>query len=209
MLIPLAKASKGDLPNRAYYVFDQFELIALDKQNTTCDLTANLQFLYRDSTRHLRRKSFKTVSDIPAKEAVTEPIELPVKNTETLVAESSILPAEVPKNEVFILPNIQFKTNSDELLKQAFAPLKELTQYLREHPQLKLNITGHTDNIGSQHANQQLSEQRAASVARFLIKYGIEAHRLFHLGKGESIPIDNNWTVKGRQNNRRVEFSTF
>jgi outer membrane protein OmpA-like peptidoglycan-associated protein len=77
---------------------------------------------------------------------------------------------------------------------------------LEAHPELKLTIEGHTDNVGSAGANQTLSEQRAAAVAQYLeTNYQIAAARLATKGYGASKPVASNDTQDGRQQNRRVE----
>jgi outer membrane protein OmpA-like peptidoglycan-associated protein len=75
------------------------------------------------------------------------------------------------------------------------------------HPEIKvLRVEGHTDNQGSAVVNRTLSEQRAASVVRWLVQHGIDASRLSSQGFGFDRPIDTNDTPEGRKNNRRVEF---
>ena len=71
---------------------------------------------------------------------------------------------------------------------------------------LKIQINGHTDNVGSDENNLILSSNRAKAVQDFLIKNGILASRLSYKGFGETKPIDSNETEWGRQNNRRTEF---
>jgi len=77
---------------------------------------------------------------------------------------------------------------------------------LTQHPDLKLTIEGHTDNVGGDAANQTLSEKRAAAVKQYLVSaYSIDAGRLATKGFGASKPASPNTTPEGRQNNRRVE----
>ncbi|HMU03339.1 MAG TPA: OmpA family protein, partial [Saprospiraceae bacterium] len=71
---------------------------------------------------------------------------------------------------------------------------------------VKILITGHTDNVGNDEANMELSLNRAKSVALALEKSGIDPSRIKYEGKGETIPRDTNDTPQGRQNNRRTEF---
>jgi outer membrane protein OmpA-like peptidoglycan-associated protein len=71
---------------------------------------------------------------------------------------------------------------------------------------LTIEISGHTDNVGSNLYNQQLSEDRAKSVVEYLIDNGIDAGRLTYAGYGEEQPIATNETEEGRQMNRRTEF---
>ena len=76
---------------------------------------------------------------------------------------------------------------------------------LQEHPELKLRIEGHTDDVGQAAANQSLSEKRAAAVKAWLVTQGVEAKRLEAKGFGQTKPVTGNDTPEGRQNNRRVE----
>lgn len=77
---------------------------------------------------------------------------------------------------------------------------------LTEHPELKLSIEGHTDNVGSASANQTLSERRAAAVKDFIVReYKIDLSRLISSGLGASKPCSPSDTAEGRQQNRRVE----
>jgi outer membrane protein OmpA-like peptidoglycan-associated protein len=76
------------------------------------------------------------------------------------------------------------------------------------HPEVKVNITGHTDDVGETAANQTLSEKRAAAVAASLsTDFGIDASRLSTAGKGESEPMAKNDSPEGKAMNRRVEFA--
>jgi outer membrane protein OmpA-like peptidoglycan-associated protein len=77
---------------------------------------------------------------------------------------------------------------------------------MKEHPQVRFSIEGHTDNQGDDIFNMKLSQQRAVSIKESLIKFGISESRLETKGYGESKPIDTNNTPEGRANNRRVEF---
>ena len=78
---------------------------------------------------------------------------------------------------------------------------------MNQHDALVIRITGHTDAVGSDEANQILSEGRANAVRDELIKRGIAAERIEAEGKGESEPIADNATEEGRAKNRRVEFT--
>ena len=101
---------------------------------------------------------------------------------------------------------IYFDTGSDHVRPESSPTLKEIAGMLSEHPELKLEIDGHTDNVGAAAANQTLSEKRAAAVRQVLIdSYGVTGTRLTTKGHGASKPVGTNDTPEGRQNNRRVE----
>ena len=89
---------------------------------------------------------------------------------------------------------------------KSYPLLDEIAQALKDHPTFVVRIEGHTDNVGSDKKNLKLSQDRADAVRDYLIKKGIEPHRLKAIGYGESRPIDDNSTPEGRAVNRRVEF---
>jgi outer membrane protein OmpA-like peptidoglycan-associated protein len=84
--------------------------------------------------------------------------------------------------------------------------LHVILDYLQLHPNLKIRISGHTDNVGSDSFNQELSVKRANAVANYLITNGVLQNRIEHEGFGSSKPISSNKTKAGRLRNRRVEF---
>ncbi len=111
----------------------------------------------------------------------------------------------VKPREKIILNNIQFETAKWELKKDAEMGLNVLTQFLIKNPALRIQINGHTDNIGSGADNLKLSERRAQSVVEYLIRKGIDASRLLYKGYGDAEPIADNQTEEGRAKNRRTE----
>jgi OmpA-OmpF porin, OOP family len=101
---------------------------------------------------------------------------------------------------------IYFDTGSDRIRPESTPTLKEIGTMLKDHPDLKLTIEGHTDNVGSPQSNQALSEKRAAAVRQFLIdSYQVDGARLAAKGVGAGKPAAGNDTAEGRQQNRRVE----
>ena len=101
---------------------------------------------------------------------------------------------------------IYFDTGSDRIRPESTPTLKEIGQMLTEHPDLKLTIEGHTDNVGDAKANLDLSQRRATAVKAYLVaKHGIDASRLNSVGLGDTKPVAKNDTPEGRQQNRRVE----
>ncbi|HEY5958736.1 MAG TPA: OmpA family protein, partial [Polyangiaceae bacterium] len=113
----------------------------------------------------------------------------------------------VVEGEVKILERIEFDTNKATLRPVSDGILKAVAETLTKHDEIKrIQIQGHTDNRGSKALNKALSEKRALSVKKWLIKAGIEESRLESKGFGQEQPIDTNDTDDGRQNNRRVQF---
>lgn len=101
--------------------------------------------------------------------------------------------------------NIFFITGSYEIDTSSFKALNEVIKLLRENPIFKLDIEGNTDNEGTETSNQLLSEQRAKAVYDYLNRKGIPRFRLHAFGYGQTRPVADNRTIKGRALNRRVE----
>lgn len=103
------------------------------------------------------------------------------------------------------LRNIFFETGKAELLAESEYELGRIVELLEKNVELRVEIGGHTDNVGSAEANQKLSEARAKAVYNHLVANGIGAGRLSYKGYGESKPVATNDTPEGRAENRRVE----
>jgi len=111
-----------------------------------------------------------------------------------------------PKAKPIILKNVFFETGSAALQSTSVAELTRLKELLEEHTNMRIQINGHTDNVGADSNNMTLSDQRARAVYDWLVQKGIAASRLQSKGFGETQPIDANDTEDGRQRNRRTEF---
>ena len=101
---------------------------------------------------------------------------------------------------------INFNSNEAKILESSFAELEELLYLLNEFQDLKLEITGHTDNVGSTEDNLLLSKRRAVAVKKYLVDAEVAFKRIDCFGMGESEPIQSNSSEMGRYENRRVEF---
>lgn len=101
---------------------------------------------------------------------------------------------------------INFDFDKDKLRPESEPPLTELAMMMRTYPNMKIDVYGHTDSIGREEYNQDLSERRANTVAKFLQSFDIHPSRIRTFGFGESIPLESNSTPEGRFRNRRVEF---
>lgn len=112
----------------------------------------------------------------------------------------------VKAGEKVVLKNIFFETNSFQLKGESTAELQKLLGLMQKNKNLKIEIGGHTDNVGDDKSNQLLSENRAKSVYEYLTANGILAERLSYKGFGETAPIATNDTEEGRAENRRTEF---
>jgi outer membrane protein OmpA-like peptidoglycan-associated protein len=105
-----------------------------------------------------------------------------------------------------VLKNIFFETNKATLKPESTTELERVATLLKENPGIRLEISGHTDNVGSYRANQKLSEARAKSVVDYLIDQGVDKSRLEYKGYSFTQPVADNNTAEGRAQNRRVEF---
>lgn len=112
---------------------------------------------------------------------------------------------EIRQKIEFAAKNIFFEFASDKILKKSIPSLEEVATVLKENPTLKLTIEAHADNVGSQEGNLLWSDRRAKAVADFFIAKGITADRVTFKGYGDTKPIADNKTAKGRAMNRRVE----
>jgi outer membrane protein OmpA-like peptidoglycan-associated protein len=100
---------------------------------------------------------------------------------------------------------VLFKTGSFELLPGARERLAKVSGIVLAYPSLHLQIEGHTDSVGGDEYNQNLSEKRAGAVRDYLVQQGITANSIEARGFGKTQPIASNDTPEGRQQNRRVE----
>lgn len=106
-----------------------------------------------------------------------------------------------------VYDNLVFLTGTATIKPESFGALDELISVLKQSPNWKLTITGHTDTTGTPNGNLLLSQKRADSVKNYLVQMGIDPSRIITQGKGQTEPIADNKTAEGRERNRRVEFS--
>lgn len=111
--------------------------------------------------------------------------------------------------QVTFASGLLYDFDSDEVLPEAKANLRELAASLGKYPGSNLLILGHTDEVGSSPYNQALSERRAQAAATYLISQGVSSARIAARGMGETEPVATNETEAGRQANRRVEVAIF
>jgi outer membrane protein OmpA-like peptidoglycan-associated protein len=104
------------------------------------------------------------------------------------------------------LTGILFETGKDVIKPSSYAILNNVVKVMNDNPVYNLAINGHTDNVGNEAMNLDLSQRRADAVKKYLVDKGINAARMTSKGFGESMPIADNGTAAGRTKNRRVEF---
>jgi OmpA-OmpF porin, OOP family len=127
-----------------------------------------------------------------------------VKDFEPIVANIELEKAK--EGSIVVLNNIFFDVDKYNLQDRSKSELQKIIRFLTENPQLRIEISGHTDNSGSAVYNRELSEKRARSVFQYLSQNNISPKRLVAKGYGPDQPIALNTTEEGRQLNRRIEF---
>ncbi len=113
----------------------------------------------------------------------------------------------VTLNASVTLKNIQFQFNSYQLEPVSLIELNKLIELMNDNAAIKIQISGHTDNIGNDAANLKLSANRAKAVVDYLVSKGMDAKRLTYKGFGATKPVSDNTTEEGRAINRRTEFT--
>jgi outer membrane protein OmpA-like peptidoglycan-associated protein len=106
-----------------------------------------------------------------------------------------------------VLKNIFYDFDKYDLKDESMAELGKLISFLNKNPKIRIEVGGHTDNVGGKQYNQQLSEKRAKSVYDYLIQKGIASTRLEFKGYGDTKAVADNSTDAGRSQNRRTEFT--
>ncbi len=130
--------------------------------------------------------------------------ELPAETLEP--KEVNLEVKEARQGGSFIIDNILYATNSAEIEADSRIFLESFAQYLKENPNIKIEIQGHTDNVGNPKDNDALSSNRAYSVKSVLEENGVDGKRITAKGYGSNRPIADNKTEAGRAQNRRTEF---
>lgn len=105
--------------------------------------------------------------------------------------------------------NLYYAPRVNEITPKSMRILEKAVGFLKEHPEYKVKITGHTDSVGDEAYNMKLSKERAEDVLKLFNRKGINFNRLEAIGKGESEPIADNETDEGREQNRRIEVELY
>jgi len=105
------------------------------------------------------------------------------------------------------LNNIFFETAKSELKSESYSELNRVIEFLQQNPNVKIELSGHTDNVGNNDFNKSLSQKRADAVMAYLVSKGIDPSRLVAKGYGMEKPVADNTTEQGKAMNRRVEFT--
>jgi outer membrane protein OmpA-like peptidoglycan-associated protein len=116
-----------------------------------------------------------------------------------------LTPLEIGKT--ITLNNVFFVRSKPDLLPESYPEIERLIKVLNDNPAIRIELSGHTDNVGSAALNKELSEKRVASIKNYLVHNGIAESRISGKGYGGSKPIASNNTEETKKLNRRVEFT--
>lgn len=132
--------------------------------------------------------------------------ELERERASSLEQELAALKAKpTPRGMVLTLGDVLFDTNEATLKPGAYPTIERVAEVLKGEPDRRVTIEGHTDSVGAEDYNQQLSQRRAAAVETALLERGVNRSQIVSIGKGETFPVASNDNAGGRQQNRRVE----
>jgi OOP family OmpA-OmpF porin len=148
-----------------------------------------------------------SIKDCPNCPSPTEQPSIPVKKvSDSKKHKASAAVVESKQEDVSIGLNVEFDTAKAFIKEEYHNDIKKVADFMKEHPDTKIVIKGHTDSIGKKSYNMRLSRARAKSLRQYLInKFGIDGSRIATIGYGPNKPIASNDTEEGRQKNRRVE----
>ncbi len=139
-------------------------------------------------------------------ESANEQAALAEHRASTLEQELADLRAKkTERGMVLTLGDVLFDTGLATLKPGAYTTIDRLATVLKQSPDRKVMIEGHTDSVGGDDYNRQLSERRAAAVQTALLERGVTSNQITAVGKGETFPVAGNDNASGRQQNRRVE----
>ena len=194
-------AMPGKVPRFWYRLADTIEadknFEALYIGSFVEDQAATVERIEPDSYR----QSYYFIDDVKLIDLGPRRAKTPVKGTTS----TPLKALELRPNTTFVFKNLLFDRGKADILPYSFKELDSISVYLKNHPNLKISISGHTDNEGTELFNQDLSKRRAVAVVQYFIKNGIKAERMRSAGFGETRHVSNNNTKVSRQLNRRVE----
>ena len=200
---------KGQL-KVADFVTDDAPKVVLKNSKTGETTTLNVNEDDRSFTAVVKKEEANDVLlKVEAKKASfsAAPLRLTTKTSDAVAkVEVELLHDELAAGATYPIPHILFETASDRLDAQSELLIAEFSEFLAASPSLRVEIQGHTDNVGDANANLDLSQRRAKRVAQTITGYGIDASRITSRGYGETKPVASNETEEGRAQNRRTVF---
>jgi outer membrane protein OmpA-like peptidoglycan-associated protein len=166
-------------------------------------LTPFMFLLYESDTVEVKSKSdgYYSYTEILVATCDTCPV---YQHTITMEKKTPLFD-NLKVNDVIKLDRIYFDQSSFILRSESYQQLEDLYKALKENPTIKIEIAGHTDNVGNAKLNKLLSENRAKVIHNYLIGKGIDSQRLSYVGYGQTKPVSPNDTEENKSKNRRVE----
>jgi len=147
-----------------------------------------------------------SIKDCPNCPSPTEQPSIPVKKASDSKKHKASDIVKAKQEDVSIGLNVEFDFNKSFIKEEYHNDIKKVANFMKEHPDTKIVIKGHTDSIGKKSYNMRLSRARAKSLRQYMInKFGIDGSRIATIGYGPNKPIASNDTEEGRQKNRSAE----
>jgi OmpA-OmpF porin, OOP family len=164
------------------------------------------QVLLDARTRAAQRSQLEAARATQQAQAATAQAQAATSQVQQLQQELAALQAkQTDRGLVLTLGDVLFETGKADLRPGALRNLYPLVTFLQKYPERRVVIEGHTDNVGSDAYNLDLSQRRADAVRDFLLQNGVNAAQMSTRGYGKASPVASNNTAEGRQQNRRVE----
>jgi outer membrane protein OmpA-like peptidoglycan-associated protein/tetratricopeptide (TPR) repeat protein len=183
-------------------VLAKLEVIDSDKGEVLATLISDTSGTYK--VRIPKKKPYGIQISAKGYLLFLDIIDLAKEPGDQIIKDFKLQPLEVGAKVV--MKSIFFETGKANLKMESFQQLDNVVMFLKDNSTVKLEISGHTDNVGSKASNMKLSEARARSVVEYMVKQGIDRARLTYKGYGPDQPIAPNNTKEGKAQNRRVEF---
>jgi len=205
-LVDWGLGAKYSLSDNLALRADIRHMILINDTIQNLEATLGISFLFGgEKPAPVVEEAAPVVEPTPAPAPVVKPTPVPVPMPVAPVPAPTVMEKEILEKGRATL-DIKFRTNKADIQPQYHAELAKFADVMKKHPDLKVAIEGHTDNVGGAPYNLKLSQRRADSVKRYMTeKFGIEISRLKAVGYGLTKPIASNATTAGRAKNRRVE----
>lgn len=164
----------------------------------TTDLEGVVEMLLKKGTSH------KVVVEKQTLKFDFGQFEVPKQDGKLTMEENLQIKVVTKYNKVYEL-KIHFAPNRAELYEAAKTEIEKLAEEMKKNPTMRIEIAGHTDNVGDDKVNLQVSQKRASAIKAYLIEKGISEKRIIAKGYGKTVPVADNSTEEGRTRNRRIE----
>lgn len=148
----------------------------------------------------------ESAQDYRVRLSISDELGNQVRDKEVSTIAVDVLVEATPRGLKIRISNIEFEFGKASIRGKGYSILNRVAQILKKYKNYQVEISGHTDNVGTEEANLKLSKARAESVRDYLVSKGISSKRMTTVGYGFQYPMDDNSTEAGRRKNRRVEF---